>query len=345
MPNISVIIPVLNEAESLESLLDEIRTVASRESYDLEVVFVDDGSTDGSWELISRLAESDKHVWGVRFRKNFGKAAALQAGIEQSVGNIIVTMDADLQDDPSEMPKLLAKLDEGLDCVSGWKQDRQDSLSKTFPSKIFNGLVGWMTGVKLHDHNCGFKAYRREVFDEVRLYGERHRFVPVLAASRGFIVGEVPVHHRARKFGESKYGFRRLPKGFLDLLTVSFLTGFNQRPQHFIGSVGLTAFGLGLAGLIWMACHWALRMAYFGDWEPLHRRPVVIYSVASMLLGAQLLCMGFLAELIVARRQDHERPYSISDRVPENRAVAGTVHPDDPNGGDQDNESSQSRAV
>ena len=330
MSKISVVIPVLNEVESIRTLFGEIKSVATQENYDFEVIFVDDGSTDGSWDVISVLSREEKNVLGVRFRKNFGKAAGLQAGIEQSVGEIIVTMDADLQDDPSEIPKLLDKLDEGVDCVSGWKKIRHDPLGKTFPSKVFNGLVGWMTGVKLHDHNCGFKAYRREIFDEVRLYGERHRFVPVLAASRGFRIGEVPVNHRARQFGVSKYGLRRLPKGFLDLLTVSFLTGFNQRPQHFIGSVGLTAFGLGFAGLIWMAFYWVLRMTFFGEWEPLHRRPVVIYSAASLLLGAQLLCMGFLAELIVARRQDHERPYSIADRVPENRPVAGTVHPTDP---------------
>ncbi len=193
---------------------------------------------------------------------------------------------------------------------------------------MFNWLVGWLTGTKLHDHNCGFKVYRREIFDEVKLYGERHRFIPVLAAARGYRVDEVPVHHRARQYGKSKYGLRRLPKGFLDLLSVSFLTGFNHRPQHFIGSVGLASFGLGTLGLVWMAAYWALRMTAFGDWEPLHQRPIVLYSVAALLLGAQLLCMGFLAELIVARGQDRESPFSICDRVPENRPVAGSVHKD-----------------
>jgi dolichol-phosphate mannosyltransferase len=326
MPKISIVIPVLNEVDSLDELFREIKTVAESNHYDVEIVFVDDGSTDGSWDVMSRLAATEKRVIAIRFRKNFGKASALRAGIEQSVGEIIVTMDADLQDDPAEMPALIDKLHEGLDCVSGWKTVRQDSLGKRMSSKLFNWLVGWLTGTRLHDHNCGFKAYRREIFDEVRLYGERHRFIPVLAAARGYRVDEVPVHHRARRHGKSKYGFRRLPKGFLDLLSVSFLTGFNQRPQHFIGSVGLASFGLGLLGLIWMSIYWILRMTAFEDWEPLHQRPVVLYSVAALLLGAQLLCMGFLAELIVARGQDRESPFSISDRVPENRPVAGSVH-------------------
>ena len=341
MPKISIVIPVLDEVDSLEQLYGEIKTAAASNEYDYEVVFVDDGSTDGSWDVLSRLAAQEKRVMALRFRKNFGKASALRAGIEQSVGEIIVTMDADLQDDPAELPRLFGRLNDGFDCVSGWKQARQDSLEKRLSSKMFNWLVGWLTGTKLHDHNCGFKVYRREIFDEVKLYGERHRFIPVLAAARGYRVDEVPVHHRARQYGKSKYGLRRLPKGFLDLLSVSFLTGFNHRPQHFIGSVGLASFGLGTLGLVWMAVYWALRMTAFGDWEPLHQRPIVLYSVAALLLGAQLLCMGFLAELIVARGQDRESPFSICDRVPENRPVAGSVHKDE-TGTDETN---QTKAV
>ncbi len=343
MPKLSIIIPVLNEADSLDALFGEIKTVAQTNNYDFEVVFVDDGSSDGSWDVISRLAKHEKHVRALRFRKNFGKAAALRAGIDQSVGEVIVTMDADLQDDPHELPKLIDRLGNEFDCVSGWKKVRRDPIGKRLTSRLFNWLVGWLTGVRLHDHNCGFKIYRREIFDEVKLYGEMHRFIPVLAAARGYRVGEVIVHHRARKHGKSKYGLSRLPKGFLDLLTVSFLTGYHQRPQHLLGSVGLVAFGLGSLGMVWMAIYWVLRMTIFGDWVPLHQRPIVLYSVAAMLLGAQLLCMGFLAELIIARGQERERPYSIRDQIPsEDRPVAGSVLPVDD---ESDEENNQIKAV
>ena len=186
---------------------------------------------------IEQLAAADPRVRGIRFRRNFGKAAALSAGFDAARGELVVTLDADLQDDPREIPRFLAEIDKGLDCVSGWKQVRHDPWHKVGPSRVFNWLVGVLTGVKLHDHNCGFKCYRREIFDEVRLYGELHRFVPVLAAARGWKVGEIVVNHRARKFGRSKYGVTRIVKGFLDLLTVYFLTGFEQRPQHLLGTL------------------------------------------------------------------------------------------------------------
>lgn len=315
MPQFSVLIPVFNEEDSLSPLYDEIMAVAESEGYDLEVVFVDDGSTDSSWDVIRSLAQQHDHVHALRFRRNFGKAAALRAGAGISTGPLIVTMDADLQDDPREIPKMLATLGDGYDLVSGWKAVRHDPLGKTLPSKVFNKLVGWMTGLKLNDHNCGFKIYRREIFDDVKLYGEMHRFVPVLAAAEGYRVGEVAVNHRARKHGRSKYGWSRLPKGFLDLLTVSFLTGFSHRPQHVIGSVGLFSFLLGCIGLAWMAVYWCLRMAAFSDWIPLHQRPLVLYSLAALLLGSQLLCMGFLAELVIAREQKYTEPYSIRERI------------------------------
>jgi glycosyltransferase involved in cell wall biosynthesis len=235
---ISAVIPVYNEAESLDELHRELSEVAAAHQYDLEVIFIDDGSTDGSWETIERLAADDPRIRGIRFRRNFGKAAALTAGFSEAQGRIDLTLDADLQDDPAEIPNFLSQMQEGLDVVSGWKKVRHDPWHKVGPSRIFNWLVGYMTGVKLHDHNCGFKCYRREIFDEVRLYGEMHRFVPVLAAARGWRVGEIVVQHRARKFGQSKYGFRRFVKGFLDLLTVYFLTGYGQRPQHLLGTLG-----------------------------------------------------------------------------------------------------------
>ena len=326
MARISVIVPVFNESGSLAELWNEIAEVASGNELDLEVIFVDDGSTDDSWKVMSRLAESEKRVRAIRFRRNFGKAAALRAGIEQSVGDLIVTMDADLQDDPAGIPAMIEKLGDEYDLISGWKKVRHDPVGKTLPSWMFNKLVSWMTGVHLHDHNCGFKIYRREIFDEVKLYGEMHRFVPVLASARGYRVGELVVNHRARQHGVSKYGWSRLPKGFLDLLTVSFLTGFNQRPQHVLGSIGLASFALGTLGMFCRAVYWVLRMTMFESWTPLHQRPIVIYSLGALIVGVQLLCMGFLAELITARGMQKKEPYSIRTQIPaEDWPVAGSV--------------------
>ncbi len=311
---ISFVIPALNEEESIEQLHSEILSICKENGYEFEVVFVDDGSKDQTWPKIQQLCRDHDATHAIKFRQNFGKAAALRAGAQETKHALIVTMDADLQDDPTEVPNLLAKLDEGFDVVSGWKKVRNDPLGKTLPSKVFNALVSWLTGVKLQDHNCGFKVYRREVFDEVKLYGEMHRFVPVLAASRGFRIAQVPVNHRARQFGVSKYGLKRLPKGFLDLLTVSFLTGFNNRPQHLLGFAGLISFSFGFLGVIWMSIYWILRMTMFDEWEPVHRRPVLLYSLGGVLLGSQLLCMGFLAELIVAKNTETQTPYSITER-------------------------------
>ena len=311
---ISFVIPVFNEEESLETLHKEICDVCERNEYQFEIIFVNDGSSDESWPIMRRLADSDSRVIALKFRRNFGKAAAIRAGVAAANREYVITMDADLQDDPAEVPNLLADLiADRYDVVSGWKKVRNDPIGKTFPSKIFNLLIGWLTGLKLHDHNCGFKAYRRQIFGEINLYGELHRFIPVLAASRGYRVGEVVVNHRSRKFGKSKYGFTRLPKGFLDLLTVCFLTSFNHRPQHLLGGLGLGAFAFGMLGMFCMAIYWILRMAMFSDWAPLHQRPIVLYSLGALLLGAQLLCIGFLAELITARNQRNEEPYSIAE--------------------------------
>jgi dolichol-phosphate mannosyltransferase len=319
---LSAVIPVLNEADSLATLHEELTAVARDRNYDLEILFVDDGSTDGSWACIERLAAADGRVRGIRFRRNFGKAAALSAGFAAARGDIVLTLDADLQDDPREIPRFLAELDKGLDCISGWKQVRHDPWHKVGPSRAFNWLVGWLTGVKLHDHNCGFKCYRREIFNEVRLYGELHRFVPVLAAARGWKVGEIVVNHRPRKFGRSKYGVTRIVKGFLDLLTVFFLTGFDQRPQHLLGTCGIVAFAIGLVGLIYLSLTWVLVNAFgwneaFPQWRflPLHERPALLYSVAMLLLGAQFISMGFLAELFTAYYGRTSIPYSIKDRA------------------------------
>lgn len=316
VPTITAVIPVYCEADSLPALHAELAAVARDQGYDLEIIFVDDGSTDGSWNAIERLAAADSHVRGIRFRRNFGKAAALSAGFQEARGEFIITLDADLQDDPREIPRFLEAMTDELEVVSGWKKVRHDPWHKVMPSRIFNWLVGWLTGVKLHDHNCGFKCYRREVLAEIRIYGEMHRFIPVLAAARGFRTGEIVVAHRAREHGKSKYGVSRIVKGFLDLLTVYFLTGFTHRPQHLLGTLGIAAFALGFCGLTYLAGYWVVDQIY-PQWklEDLHNRPAVLYSVAALLLGAQFISMGFLAELFTAYYGKSSTIYSIKARV------------------------------
>jgi len=316
---LSAVIPVHNEVESLGGLCAELTEVARDHDYDLELIFVDDGSTDGSWQEIERLATSDQRVRGIRFRRNFGKAAALDAGFKAARGELVFTLDADLQDDPHEMPNFLRAMQAGgpggepLDVVSGWKQVRYDPWHKVWPSRVFNGMVSFLTGVRLHDHNCGFKCYRREIFDEVRVYGELHRFVPVLAAARGWRVGEIVVQHRPRRFGRSKYGVGRIVKGFLDLLTVYFLTGFGRRPQHLLGTVGLIAFSVGAVGMAALSLWWVVSRldADRANDLHLHQRAIFYYSMGAMLLGGQFLSVGFLAEMMTAFHGRDSAPYSI----------------------------------
>ena len=315
---LSIVIPVLNESDSLLELHGQIDAACAANGIDAEVVFVDDGSTDGSWRVIQEIARRDARVSGIRFRRNFGKAAALTAGLRSIHGELVLTMDADLQDDPAEIPRLLAKLDEGFDVVNGWKQRRLDPWHKVYPSKVFNGMVGALTGLKLHDHNCGLKLFRAEVAAEIRLYGEMHRFIPVLAHARGFRVTELPVNHRPREHGVSKYGVKRFLRGFLDLITISFLTGFSQRPQHLLGACGLFCFGLGGLGLVYLAVQWLLMHA-FGvlPVEPIGNRPLLIYSAALLLLGGQALSLGLLAELMVSLVGRERDAFSVRERTGE----------------------------
>lgn len=237
--DLSFVIPLYNEQDSLALLHEQITNAASACNKCFEIIFVNDGSTDQSLQVLNELKKKDNRIKLISFRRNFGKASALDAGFEQATGNIIFTLDADLQDDPAELPNFLSRLDEGYDVVSGWKKIRHDPVHKVFPSRVFNALVSWKTGVRLHDHNCGYKAYRREVLQHIRLYGERHRFVPVLAACEGFNVGEVVIKHRPRNFGQSKYGWNRFLRGFLDLQAVSFLTQYRYRPMHYFGTRSL----------------------------------------------------------------------------------------------------------
>lgn len=313
---LSIVVPVFNERESLGPLWSEVAEVSRGLDCKVEAIFVDDGSNDGSWDVVRELSAADERVRGIRFRRNFGKAAALYAGFQAAKGNVTMTLDADLQDDPHEIPRFLAMLEAGFDVVSGWKKVRLDPWHKVFPSRVFNRMVGWVTGLRLHDHNCGFKAYRADVLREISLHGELHRFVPILAASRGFRVGELAINHRPRKFGHSKYRWPRFVKGFLDLGTVHFLTKFGRRPQHLLGSYGLASGFFGLiavlisAGMFWVGLEWTEHL-------------VLVMGVLGLGLGFTLLVFanqflmgGLLAELATARKMREQEPFSIAERTP-----------------------------
>lgn len=313
---ISFVIPLVNEVENLATLHAELTdAVAAAGLEEVEFLFVDDGSADGSWRVVEGLAAGDPRVIGIRFRRNFGKAAALMAGFRASKGDRVFTLDGDLQDDPAEVPRFLARLDEGegLDLVSGWKRKRHDPWHKVGPSRVFNRLVSRVTGLRLHDHNCGYKLYRRAVLDEVAIYGELHRFVPALAHARGFRIGEIEVHHRARRFGRSKYGVSRFLKGLLDLLTVAFLTRYGMRPLHAFGALGLASLGLGVGGLALIGLG---RMVGWTGWPV---APVVL-AATCCVVGVQLIGLGLVAERVTASGLRVGETYSIA-------ATVGTAEP------------------
>ncbi len=308
---ISVVIPLHNEAESLTQLHAELDRVFADDALgQAEILFVDDGSRDDSWNVVRKLVKSDSRVRGIRFRRNFGKAAALTAGFEAARGSIVFTLDGDLQDDPAEIPRFLAKLDPDFDVISGWKRKRHDPWHKVYPSRVFNGMVSYLTGCHLHDHNCGFKVYRRQVLREVGIYGELHRFVPVLAHAKGFRVGEIEVNHRPRQFGSSKYGVARFIKGLLDLITVRFLTRFSQRPLHILGAIGLGLLSLGGLGLLYMALLWLNPTN-----RPIGDRPLLLYSATFLGVGTQLITLGILAELVTSYNIRAGDTYSIAETV------------------------------
>jgi len=295
--DISVVIPVFNEKDSLNELMERLARVLEGLGKSWEILVVNDGSRDGSGEILNKLSQDpDLHLKVLTQRTNFGKAQALARGFEASNGEVVITMDGDLQDIPEEIPAFLAKLDQGWDLVSGWKVNRQDPLSKTFPSKVFNGLSRAISSLKLHDFNCGFKAYRWEALQGLSIYGELHRFIPILVASRGFRVTEIPVKHHARDHGRSKYGSTRFIKGFLDLITVFFLTRYLQRPGHFFGGLGFLSSGTGFCILAYLS---ALKLI---AGEGIGGRPLFFLGILLLLLGAQLFTAGILGELIVHGR-------------------------------------------
>ena len=295
-PRISIVVPLFDEEGTLEELHAKLTAVLTRLGRPYEILFVDDGSRDGSAKLIHALAERDPAVGYVRFRRNFGKSAALDAGFRRARGEIVITMDADLQDDPEEVPRLLAALEEQeLDLVSGWKQKRHDPLGKTLPSKLFNFTVRKLTGLKLNDFNCGLKAYRRECIEGLDMYGELHRYVPVLVAWRGFAVGEIAVQHHARKWGKSKYGIERMAKGFFDLLTVILLTRYRRRPLHLFGWAGLVMFMLGFGCLGYLTVLWFLG-------HGIGTRPLLVLGMLLVVVGVQLVSTGLLGEMINSTR-------------------------------------------
>jgi len=327
---LSLVIPLCNEEESLEQLHREICEVAEVNSYDIEIIFVDDGSTDQSWSVVEKLAASDPRVRGIQFRRNFGKAAALQAGFNAAKGEFIITMDADLQDDPKEIPDFLRRMETGLDVVSGWKQRRHDPWHKLLSSRLFNGMVSFMSGVKLHDHNCGMKCYRREVVKSVALYGSWHRFVPVLAAAQGYKIGENVVAHRARQFGQSKYGFmNRFLKGLLDPITIWFLTKYGQRPMHLLGGIGLAIIALGIVIPCLNFCAvlsvgtYYLALSCIEGFTPGNRLVLgmIVTALLSLenyvpiLIGLVFIALGFVAELFVSRTIQPERCYSVKKQT------------------------------
>ncbi len=303
---LSVVVPALDEAASLPELVERVRGVCDGRGLDWELLVIDDGSRDGTWETVARLHAADPRVRGLRFARNYGKAAALAAGFGNAGGEVVVTMDADLQDDPDEIPLLLDRLAEGWDLVSGWKQRRQDSWLKNNSSKVFNWAVGRMCGLRLHDFNCGLKAYRREVTGRVRLYGELHRYIPALAHLDGFRVTEQPVRHHRRQHGVTKYGWSRFINGFLDLLTVHFLFARRTSPLHFFGRLG-AAFG-GVGGMI---------LLYFLGWwlagNPLRVRPIMILGLILVVVAVQFISLGLIAELVVAGRHP-EASYRVAER-------------------------------
>jgi glycosyltransferase involved in cell wall biosynthesis len=315
-PDVSLVVPVYEEVESLPELADRIRASLDDANLSFEAWLVDDGSRDGSWTAIEAIAEADPRFRGVRFRRNYGKSAALAVGFERARGRVVVTLDADLQDDPDEIPSLVRMVEGapgevGFDLVSGWKETRHDPIGKTLPSRFFNAVTRHFSGIRLHDFNCGLKAYRREVVKSVRVYGELHRYVPLLAKWEGYDrIGEKAVRHHARKYGRTKFGLERFLRGFLDLLTVTFLTRYAVRPMHFFGALGSLAFLLGFVLALWISVDKLMLGNPIGD------RPLLLLAITLVIVGTQLFTTGLIGEMVVKPRLERPQSYDIREETP-----------------------------
>lgn len=290
---ISVIIPFLNEEETLVMLYNQVLEQFRRLSVNGEIIFVDDGSTDNAYNILKALSKNDEKLRLIKFRRNFGKAAALSVGFEMAKGEIVITMDADLQDDPEEIGKFISKINEGFDVVSGWKVKRYDPLSKTIPSKLFNKTISILSGVKLHDFNCGFKAYRNEVIKGIHIYGELHRYIPAIAYAKGYKVAEIGVRHHPRKYGKSKYGLERFTRGFFDCMTVVFLSKYLSRPLHFFGKAGLLSSFIGT-----LLCLYLTFLKLFCG-QSIGNRPMLSLGILMLIIGVQFISTGLIGELII----------------------------------------------
>ena len=315
--DLSIIIPAYNEKESLPELLSRIRQVAQEHQYSYEAIIVDDGSTDGSWEAIAALAAADPAVHGIRFRRNYGKSAALYCGFERAKGDVVFTMDADLQDSPEEIPEMFRMVKEdGWDLVSGWKQHRKDNkLTKNLPSKLYNATARRITGIKLHDMNCGLKAYRRDVVKSIEVYGDMHRYIPYLAKNAGFDrITEKKVVHAKRKYGKSKFGMERFLNGFLDLLSLWFLSTFGKNPMHFFGYSGIAMFFAGFVMTVWIIAAKLIHQAQGVRYRAVTDQPLFYLALVAIILGVMLFLAGFLGEMISRSNADRNR-YNIEEEL------------------------------
>ncbi len=315
--DLSIIIPLYNEKESLPELLAWIEKVVNKEGYSYEVIMVDDGSKDGSWNTILELAKNNANIKGLSFRRNYGKSAALFCGFEKAAGRVVVTMDADLQDSPEEIPQMYKMVTvDDWDVVSGWKQHRQDNkLTKNIPSKLYNATARWVTGIKLHDMNCGLKAYKNEVIKNIEVYGEMHRFIPYLAKNAGFDrITEKPVHHKKRKYGKSKFGIERFVNGLLDLLSLWFLSTFGKKPMHFFGFTGLLMFLAGFVIAIWLIIAKLVHQSAHMAFRPVTDQPLFYLALVAVILGVMLFLAGFIGEL-VSRNSTLRNKYNIESEI------------------------------
>ena len=315
--DLSIVIPLFNEEESLKELYAWIGQVMQDNGYTFELLFVDDGSTDGSWEVIRELGAAHPEVHGISFRRNYGKSAALYEGFAAAKGDIVVTMDADLQDSPEEIPEMVRMIrEDGYDLVSGWKQKRQDNaLTKNLPSKLYNWAARRVTGIRLHDMNCGLKAYRQEVVKSIEVYGEMHRYIPYLAKNAGYgRIGEKPVHHQKRKYGVSKFGLDRFVNGLLDLMSLSFLSTWGKKPMHFFGTSGILMFFVGFVMTVWIIAAKLIHQSQGLRYRAVTDQPLFYLSLVALLLGVMLFLAGFLGEMI-SRSAEGRNDYNVRDRL------------------------------